>query len=174
MHSRTIFRRASCSGFALKILCSLACHRTPFHLRSEGCNTLSTSLCSRQGLLHRLLVPAVSPHWPHHEEPVAVGICHDPSTSTKILPSLTSYFARSWASASESTLIAACGCRALIARMASALSGMATSAHSCSGDAPPGFGITVTIFHPFAMCLVCHELGLPQSLRRIVLNWRFG
>jgi hypothetical protein len=80
--------------------------------------------------------------------------CHDPSTSTKILPSLTSYFARSSSSASESTLIAACGWRALIARMASPLSGMATSDHSCSGDAPPGFGITVTIFHPFAMRLI--------------------
>ena len=34
---------------------------------------------------------------------------HEPSTSTKILPSLTSYFARSSASASESTLMAACG-----------------------------------------------------------------
>ena len=34
---------------------------------------------------------------------------HEPSTSTKILPSLTSYFARSSALASESTLIAACG-----------------------------------------------------------------
>ena len=32
---------------------------------------------------------------------------HEPSTSTKILPSLTSYFARS--SASASTLMAACG-----------------------------------------------------------------
>jgi hypothetical protein len=31
---------------------------------------------------------------------------------------------------------------------------MATSDHSCSGDAPPGFGITVTIFHPFAMRLI--------------------
>ena len=44
---------------------------------------------------------------------------HEPSRSTKILPSLTSYFARSSASASESTLIAACGWRALIARMGS-------------------------------------------------------
>src|ERR1700692_47218 len=80
--------------------------------------------------------------------------CHESSTSTKILPSPTSYFARSSASASESTLIAACGWRALIARMASPLSGMATSDHSCSGDAPPGFGSTVTIFHPFAMRLI--------------------
>jgi hypothetical protein len=78
----------------------------------------------------------------------------EPSTSTKILPSLTLYFARSSALASESTLIAACGWRALIARMAAPLSGMATSDHSCSGVAPPGFGITVTIFHPFAMHLI--------------------
>src|SRR6476660_2991753 len=78
---------------------------------------------------------------------------HEPSTSTKILPSLTSYFARSSASASESTLMAACGWRALMARMASPLSGMATSDHSCSGDAPLGFGSTVTIFHPVVMHL---------------------
>jgi hypothetical protein len=78
---------------------------------------------------------------------------HEPSTSTKILPSLTSYFARSSASASESTLMAACGWRALIARMASPLSGMATSDHSCSGEPPPGFGSTVTIFHPAVMRL---------------------
>src|SRR6478672_13642395 len=78
---------------------------------------------------------------------------HEPSTSTKILPSLTSYFARSSASASESTLMAACGWRALIARMASPLSGMATSDHSCRGDAPLGFGSTVTIFHPVVMHL---------------------
>jgi hypothetical protein len=67
---------------------------------------------------------------------------HGPSTSTKILPSLTSYFARSSAADSESTLMAACGWRALIARMASPLSGMATRDHSCSGEAPPGFGST--------------------------------
>ena len=78
---------------------------------------------------------------------------HEPSTSTKILPSLTSYFARSSASASELTLMAACGWRALMARMASPLSGMATSDHSCSGDAPLGFGSTVTIFHPVVMHL---------------------
>ena len=36
----------------------------------------------------------------------------------RFLPSLTSYFARSSASASESTLMAACGWRALMARMA--------------------------------------------------------
>src|SRR4051794_10737008 len=83
---------------------------------------------------------------------------HEPSTSTKILPSLTSYFARSSASASESTLMAAWGGRALIARMASPLSGIATSDHSCSGDAPPGFGSTVTIFHPDVM-----RLRLPSS-----------
>ena len=78
---------------------------------------------------------------------------HGSSTSTKILPSLTSYFARSSASASESTLMAACGWRALMARMAAPLSGMATSDHSCSGDAPLGFGSTVTIFHPVVMHL---------------------
>jgi hypothetical protein len=76
---------------------------------------------------------------------------YEPSTSTKILPSLTSYFARSSASASESTLIAACGWRALIARIALPLSGMATRHHSCSGEPPPGFGSTVTIFHPVVM-----------------------
>src|SRR5207342_1084197 len=37
--------------------------------------------------------------------------------------------------------------------MASPLSGMATSDHSCSGDAPLGFGSTVTIFHPVVMHL---------------------
>src|SRR3954464_4281045 len=84
---------------------------------------------------------------------------HKASTSTKILPSLTSYFARSSASASESTLMAACGWRALMARMASPLSGMATSDHSCSGDAPLGFGSTVTIFHPVVM-----DLRLTSSL----------
>jgi hypothetical protein len=41
----------------------------------------------------------------------------------------------------------------LMARMASPLSGMATSDHSCSGDAPLGFGSTVTIFHPVVMHL---------------------
>jgi hypothetical protein len=87
----------------------------------------------------------------NHDDPGAPEVCHDSSASTKILPSLTSYFARSSASASESTLIAACGWRALIARMALALSEMATSAHSCSGAAPPGLGITVTIFHPLAI-----------------------
>ena len=71
----------------------------------------------------------------------------------KDFASLTSYFARSSASASESTLMAACGWRALMARMASPLSGMATSDHSCSGDAPLGFGSTVTIFHPVVMHL---------------------
>src|SRR3954447_22958697 len=40
-----------------------------------------------------------------------------------------------------------------MARMASPLSGMATSDHSCSGDGPPGFGSTVTIFHPVVMRL---------------------
>ena len=76
---------------------------------------------------------------------------HEPSTSTKIFPSLTSYFARSSASAFESTLMAACGWRALIARIALPLSGMATRHHSCSGEPPPGFGSTVTIFHPVVM-----------------------
>ena len=76
---------------------------------------------------------------------------YEPSTSTKILPSFTSYFARSSASASESTLIAACGWRALTARMALPLSAMATKHHSCSGEPPPGFGSTVTIFHPVVM-----------------------
>ena len=51
------------------------------------------------------------------------------------------------------TLMAACGWRALMARIASPLSGMATSDHSCSGDAPLGFGSTVTIFHPVVMHL---------------------
>ena len=51
------------------------------------------------------------------------------------------------------TLMAACGWRALMARMAAPLSGMATSDHSCSGDAPLGFGSTVTIFHPVVMHL---------------------
>ncbi len=45
------------------------------------------------------------------------------------------------------------GWRALMARMAAPLSGMATSDHSCSGDAPLGFGSTVTIFHPVVMHL---------------------
>jgi hypothetical protein len=76
---------------------------------------------------------------------------YEPPTSTRILPSLTSYFARSSASASESTLIAACGWRALIARIALLLSGMPTRHHSCSGEPPPGFGSTVTIFHPVVM-----------------------
>src|ERR1700730_11201601 len=76
---------------------------------------------------------------------------HDPAASTTILPSLTSCLASSSASASLSTLTAACGWRAFTARMAAALSAMATSAHSCVGDAPPGLGMTVTIFHPFAM-----------------------
>ena len=76
------------------------------------------------------------------------GITTIPPMDEVFLPSLTSYFARSSASASESTFIAACGWRTLIARMASALSGTATCAHSCSGDAPPGFGITVTITTP--------------------------
>ena len=49
--------------------------------------------------------------------------------------------------------MAACGWRALMARMAAPLSGMATSDHSCSGDAPLGFGSTVTIFHPVVMHL---------------------
>src|ERR1700704_1520963 len=88
---------------------------------------------------------------------------HEPSTSTKILPSLTSYFARSSASASESTLMAACGWRALIARMASPLSGMATSDHSCSGEAPPGFGSTVTIFQPAVMSLRLTSSFVPLS-----------
>ena len=35
-------------------------------------------------------------------------------------------------------LMAACGWRALVARIASPLSGMATSDHSCKGDAPLG------------------------------------
>jgi hypothetical protein len=47
----------------------------------------------------------------------------------------------------------------LMARMASPLSGMATSDHSCSGDAPLGFGSTVTIFHPVVM-----DLRLTSSL----------
>jgi hypothetical protein len=46
-----------------------------------------------------------------------------------------------------------------MARMASPLSGMATSDHSCSGDAPLGFGSTVTIFHPVVM-----DLRLTSSL----------
>jgi hypothetical protein len=36
IHSRMIFRRASCSGFMLKVPCSLAFHQTPFHLRSKA------------------------------------------------------------------------------------------------------------------------------------------
>ena len=51
----------------------------------------------------------------------------------------------------ESTLIAACGWRALTARMALPLSAMATKHHSCSGEPPPRFGSTVTIFHPVVM-----------------------
>jgi hypothetical protein len=76
---------------------------------------------------------------------------YEHSASTKILPSLTPYFARSSASACESTLIAACGWRALIARIALPLSGMATRHHSCSGEPPSGFGRTITIFHPVVM-----------------------
>jgi len=80
--------------------------------------------------------------------------------SAEILSSLTSYFERCSASASEPTLIAACGWRALISRMASPLSEIATSTDSCSGDAPPGLGIMVTIFRPFAM-----RLTSPSVLR---------
>ena len=51
----------------------------------------------------------------------------------------------------NSTLIAACGWRALTARMALPLSAMATKHHSCSGEPPPGFGSTVTLPHPVVM-----------------------
>src|SRR4051812_37140864 len=114
----------------------------PLHnRRSIGVGTVHVGLRRRRHECRRSLIA----------ETLLAG--HEPSTSTKILPSLTSYFARSSASASESTLMAACGWRALMARMASPLSGMATSDHSCSGDAPLGFGSTVTIFHPVVMHL---------------------
>jgi hypothetical protein len=62
--------------------------------------------------------------------------------------------------------MAACGWRALIARMASPLSGMATSDHSCRGDAPLGFGSTVTIFHPVVMRLRLPSSFLCQLIRQ--------
>src|SRR4051812_10481670 len=112
----------------------------PLHnRRSIGVGTVHVGLRRRRHECRRSLIA----------ETLLAG--HEPSTSTKILPSLTSYFARSSASAAESTLMAACGWRALIARIASPLSGMATSDNSCRGDAPLGFGSTVTIFHPVVM-----------------------
>jgi hypothetical protein len=81
---------------------------------------------------------------------------HESRLSKTILPSLTLCFARSSGSASESTLIAACGWSDLTALIACPLSGMATSNHSCSGAPLSLLGKTVTIFHPFAICSISH------------------